>query len=34
MERKGRIDEYYSMFRDVFSNKNIMAISATVALWA
>jgi len=33
VERKGRIDEYYSMFRDVFSNKNIMAISVTVALW-
>ena len=33
MERKGRLNEYYSMFRDVFSNKNIMAISVTVALW-
>ena len=33
MERKGRLEEYYSMFRDVFSNKNIMAISVTVALW-
>ena len=33
MERKGRLDEYYSMFKDVFSNKNIMAISVTVALW-
>ena len=33
MERKGRLEEYYSMFKDVFSNKNIMAISVTVALW-
>ncbi len=33
MERKARLDEYISMFRDVFSNKNIMAISVTVALW-
>ena len=33
MEREGRLEEYYSMFKDVFSNKNIMAISVTVALW-
>jgi MFS family permease len=33
LERKSRLDEYYSMFRDVFSNKNIMAISISVALW-
>ena len=33
MERKGRLEEYYSMFKDVFRNKNIMAISVTVALW-
>ncbi|MCW3989182.1 MAG: MFS transporter [Candidatus Bathyarchaeota archaeon] len=33
MERKGRLEEYYSIFKDVFSNKNIMAISVTVALW-
>jgi MFS family permease len=33
MEREGRLEEYYSMFKDVFSNKNIMAISVSVALW-
>ena len=33
MERKGRLEEYTSMFKDVFNNKNIMAISITVALW-
>lgn len=33
MERKGRLEGYYSMFKDIFSNKNIMAISVTVALW-
>ena len=32
MERKGRLEGYYSMFKDVFRNKNIMAISVTVAL--
>ncbi len=33
MEREGRLEEYYSMFKDVFKNKNIMAISVSVALW-
>jgi MFS family permease len=33
MERKNRLEEYYSMFKDVFSDKNIMAISVSVALW-
>jgi MFS family permease len=34
MERKGRVREYYSMFGDVLSNKNIMAISLTSSLWS
>ncbi len=34
MGQEGRLKEYYSMFRDVFSNKNIMAISVTSALWS
>ncbi|HUS78904.1 MAG TPA: MFS transporter [Patescibacteria group bacterium] len=34
MERKGRLQEYYSMFREVFSNKNILAISITTSLWS
>jgi MFS family permease len=33
MEHKDRFEEYTSMFKDVFSNKNIMAISITSALW-
>jgi len=33
LERNGRLQEYYSMFRDVFSNKNILAISVTSSLW-
>jgi len=32
--QEGRLNEYYSMFREVFSNKNIMAISITSALWS
>jgi len=34
LERKGRLQEYYSMFREVFSNKNILAISITTSLWS
>jgi len=32
--QEGRLKEYYSMFRDVFSNKNILAISLTSSLWS
>ncbi len=34
MGQEGRLKEYYSMFRDVFSNKNILAISLTSSLWS
>lgn len=34
MGQEGRLQEYYSMFRDVFSNKNILAISLTSSLWS
>jgi len=32
--RESRLREYYSMFREVFSNKNILAISITTSLWS
>ena len=34
MGLRGNLSEYYSMFREVFSNKNIIAISITTSLWS
>jgi DHA1 family multidrug resistance protein-like MFS transporter len=34
MERISRLQEYYSMFGDTLSNKNIMAIALTSGLWS
>ena len=34
MGLRGNLTEYYSMFREVFSNRNIIAISITTSLWS